>query len=52
MSSCRAAGFDSCCTDVTGCYGMTTDGYCLCDTACRSYGDCCDDIDLTCPSEC
>ena len=26
-------------------------GVCFCDEGCRAFGDCCDDIDTTCPGK-
>ena len=40
-----AAGFTECCT--TKCSGFPSD--CMCDDFCRELGDCCYDIDDTCP---
>lgn len=40
---CENAGHTSCC--VSGCNA----GGCYCDTACHGFGDCCSDIDNTCP---
>ena len=45
--SCVAAGFTECC--FTDCLGSPSD--CSCDDFCRFVGDCCYDIDDTCPPE-
>lgn len=39
-------GFTGCC--VSGC----NQGGCYCDQACHGFGDCCDNIDNTCPTTC
>ncbi len=42
--SCELAGFSDCCTSsclANGCY---------CDAVCHGFGDCCEDIQKTCPS--
>ena len=46
--SCREAGYTECCTDII-CAGQPV-ADCYCDAGCRTFGDCCDDIDETCPS--
>ena len=43
VSQCEAAGHTSCC--ISGCNA----GGCYCDEVCHSFGDCCDNIDITCP---
>ena len=50
-SSCSAAGHDTCCTSflTTGCVGVTSGPTCYCDSRCRANGDCCRDINITCP---
>ena len=45
--SCVAAGFTECC--FFDCLGFPSD--CNCDDFCREVGDCCYDIDETCPTE-
>ena len=42
-----AAGFTACC-EAGDCRG--TPPTCYCDALCHSLGDCCDDIDETCPA--
>ena len=41
------AGYTECCFDVS-CLGAPTLD-CFCDTTCRAFGDCCHDIEETCP---
>ena len=45
--SCVAAGFTGCCVDGAdpGCVTAV----CACDALCHDNGDCCEDIDETCP---
>ena len=45
--SCVEAGFTECC--FSDCLGFPSD--CSCDDFCRQIGDCCYDIDETCPIE-
>ena len=45
--SCVAAGITECC--FSDCSGFPSD--CNCDDFCRQVGDCCYDIDQTCPAE-
>ncbi len=40
---CEDAGHTSCCS--SGCNA----GGCYCDSACYGFGDCCSDIQVTCP---
>ena len=44
IGSCVVAGFTGCCTS------FCLVGNCFCDFACHRVGDCCEDIDMTCPS--
>ena len=46
VGSCVAAGFSACCEDED-CRGSTQT--CFCDELCHVVGDCCEDIDNTCP---
>ena len=47
-TTCAAAGHTSCCSSSgNGCY--VSAGNCYCDAECRHYGNCCPDIDTTCP---
>lgn len=47
-TTCQAAGHTSCCSaSGNGCY--VSGGGCWCDEVCRNYGNCCPDIDTTCP---
>ena len=51
IGSCVAAGFTECCTDSYGCNGQSVGTQtCSCDFNCHEVGDCCDDIDITCPN--
>ena len=43
FGACHQAGFTTCCT--SGC----NVGSCYCDAACHGFGDCCEDIEGTCP---
>ena len=45
IGSCEAAGHSDCCTFLCS----TNDG-CYCDAACHGFGDCCEDIQTTCPA--
>lgn len=44
--NCKGAGWTSCCR-VGECY--VPDKNCFCDFTCHMFGDCCSDIDATCP---
>ena len=46
--SCLEAGYTECCSDFI-CLGSPTLD-CFCDPSCHSFGDCCYDIDQSCPS--
>lgn len=52
IGSCIAAGYTACCTesDLSECFGAP--GNCKCDAECRDHGDCCYDVDITCPLVC
>ncbi len=43
-TACQIAGHTGCCT--SSCNG----GGCFCDAICHSFGDCCEGIEVTCPS--
>ena len=45
QGQCESAGHTDCCT------GGCNAGGCFCDSACYTFGDCCDNIENTCPSE-
>ena len=45
MGTCEAIGSTSCC--LINCNA----GDCWCDDGCYDFGDCCADIDLTCPND-
>lgn len=45
--SCVKAGYMQCCEDSI-CAGLPNYD-CYCDITCRSFGDCCQDIEETCP---
>ena len=46
--SCVAAGYTECCND-SNCVGLPVED-CYCDTNCHLFGDCCADINNTCPA--
>ena len=47
--SCAGAGYTQCCSDSV-CLGQPGQD-CYCDPTCHLHGDCCQDIDETCPLE-
>lgn len=47
--SCLEAGYTECCSDFI-CLGAPTSD-CFCDPSCHAFGDCCYDIDETCPRD-
>ena len=48
QGSCYAAGYTACCVDAgSDCLGVPNN--CKCDVECRDHGDCCYDVDITCP---
>lgn len=47
--SCRDRGITVCCRPDNCPQQMSPDG-CFCDTTCHQHGDCCDDIDILCPT--
>ena len=46
--SCVLAGYTECCNDSV-CLGQPVED-CYCDPTCHVFGDCCEDINATCPA--
>ena len=50
IGSCRAAGYETCCTDGA-CIGEPSSALCYCDETCEIFQDCCDDYYEICRGE-
>ena len=51
IGSCRAAGYETCCTDGV-CIGEPSSALCFCDETCEIFQDCCNDYYEICGGEC